>query len=106
MVEVLVKHNKKISFDDLSEEDKALVESKKILEENYDFNKDKSFQSNSYDYLCLNFLDIAEILRLDFEHTQVVKYNNVTWIIKFPYEEFKSLYTRATGKMIMTPEII
>jgi hypothetical protein len=106
MVEILVKHAKKISFEELSEEDKAVIESRKILEENYDFSKDKEFVNHSYDYLCLNFKDIAEMFRLDSEHTQILKYNNVTWIVKMRYDDFKSLYTRVTGTMIMTPEIL
>lgn len=106
MVEVLVKHAKKISFEELSEEDKAVIESRKILEENYDFNKDKEFITHSYDYLCLNFKDIAEMFRLDSEHTQILKYNNVTWVVKMPYEDFKNLYARATMAMIMTPEML
>lgn len=106
MVELLVKHAKKISFEELSEEDKAVIESKKILEENYDFNKDRDYVSHTYDYLCLRFHEISEILRLDNEHTQIVKNNNVTWIVKMNYDDFKSLYARVTGIMIMTPEII
>ena len=46
------------------------------------------------------------MFRLDSEHTQILKYNNVTWIVKMRYDDFKSLYTRATGTMIMTPEIL
>lgn len=106
MVQILVKHAKKISFEELSEEDKAIIESKKILEENYDFNKDKEFVNHSYDYLCLNFKDISEMFRLDNEHTQILKYNNVTWVVKMDYETFKSVYTRATGIMILEPEML
>lgn len=100
MVEVTVRYNKKKKLEDLTEEDQALIESKKILEEDYNFENDKEFMSFTYDKVVFNFKDIAEIMRLDNDHVQVNKYNNTTWIIQIQWDTFLALYTQITGLVI------
>lgn len=104
MVELLVRYGKNKKTSDLSEEDLALIQSKRILEEDYDYTKDKDFVSYTYDYVIVDFKNISEIMRLDPEHTQINKYNNTMWIAKIPYEEFKAIYTQVTGVAIMVTE--
>lgn len=101
MVELLVRYGKNKKTSDLTDEDLALIQSKRILEEGYDYSKDKEFVSYSYDLVTLNFKDICEIMRLDDQHTQINKYNNTMWIAKLPYNEFKDVYTQVTGTAIM-----
>lgn len=102
MVEVLMRHSKNKKSSELSDEDVALIQSKRILEEDYDFEKDKDFISYSYDMIIFDMRNISEIMRLDDNHVQVNKYNNTTWVIKMSYSDFKSLYTQLTGIVIMS----
>ena len=100
MVEVLVRHQKRKSVSELSDEDMALIQSKKILEEDYDFSKDKDFSYFVYDYMMLDFKDIADILRLDDEHVQIIKYNGNVWVLKIKYEDFRMAYVEITGRAV------
>lgn len=104
MVEIIVRYSKRKKADELSDEDQALIQSKKILEEDYDFEADKEFMSYSYDYAIIDFNDITEIIRYDKQHTQVLTKNKTVWVVKKPYSQFKNMYTQVTANAIMLSE--
>lgn len=96
-VEFLHRFTKKTRFQDLSEEDKAHVEAKKVIEDDYDFNEDPEYNGFKYGYVMLDLKDIEEAMELDARHTQVNKYNGKAWVLKIPYNEFKQIYMDRTG---------
>lgn len=106
MVELIVRYSKRKKPSELSEEDQALIQSKKILEEDYDFETDKEFMSFTYDYIIVDFNEITEIMRYDKDHTQIMTRNKTSWLVRMPYNQFKNVYTQVTAKAIMISERI
>lgn len=81
-----------------SDEDKAELEVQKIL--NPDYKPPMPDLEFEYEQLVLDLKDIAEWIRFDDNHTQLMKYNNIMHIIKVPFEGFTEMYEDFMGTII------
>lgn len=62
-----------------------------------------------YDFVSLDLMEVADFLRWDNEHTQIIKKNNILYICKIPYRSFKAMYEELTGikiKKFYNPDIV
>ena len=97
-VEFLARFPKKKT---LSEEDAAFITAQKIINPD----KEESVEDlieYEYDFIIVDLKDVSDIIRYDEEHTQVIKYSNMLYILKITYADFKELYVNTTGTVIFT----
>ena len=85
----------------LSEDDKAEIEIQKLI--NPDYIPEQKTE-HEYEDLVIDLKDVSDWLRYDENHTQVMKYNNIMYIVRLPFEKFNYLYEDLTGIMIKTIE--
>lgn len=81
----------------LSDEEKQEIEIQKLINPDYTH---ESKVEHEYEQLVLDLKDVSEWIRYDSSHTQIMKYNNIMYIVRIPYEAFNELYEDVTGTQI------
>jgi len=92
------------SSNKLSDEEKAEIAAKKIIDPEYDETESIKYD---YDLLVTDLDEISDFLRFDKEHTQITKKTNIIYILKISFQEFLELYQDMTGAIIFdtTPQV-
>jgi hypothetical protein len=95
-VEFLARFQKKKT---LSEDDKAFIEAQRIINPEAEIKIEDEIETE-YDLLIIDLKDISDVIRYDEEHTQIIKYSNMLYVLKIPYDEFREIYSSTLGVLI------